>query len=85
MNQLPTSAIPGSPDRDDVPGELDIQATVANLTMAVEQMDAGMKMALDLLVQYDQRIRFLELAQRKADRRNVPVIVNSSGSPVRSN
>lgn len=59
----------------------DTEATVANLTAAMEQLDSGMKMALDLLVQYDKRLRALEIARRKAERKNA-VLVNSMGDPV---
>lgn len=64
------------------PAQTEDAVALQNLIGAVEQLDAGMKMALSLLADFDKRLRALELAQRKADRKNVPVIVNSQGHQV---
>jgi hypothetical protein len=55
-----------------------IEDICIHLMDAVEKMDQGLRMAIDVVHQQDKRIRALELAQRKADRKK-PVIVNQHG------
>lgn len=59
--------------------------SLESLMLLVEQMDRGMKLMIDVIAQYDYRLRALELAVRKLARKNVPAIVNQRGQPVRSN
>jgi hypothetical protein len=63
---------------DDVT-QASLRVTITALMDAVEQMDKGMKLVLDVLSQHDKRIRALELEMRKLTRKNLPVIVNQHG------
>lgn len=52
---------------------------VKALTATVEELDRGMKMMVGIIAEHDTRLRALELAVRKLERRNVPAIVNPRG------
>jgi hypothetical protein len=65
-----------------VDGEKSLLDTIANLTASFESLDQGLKLMIDALTQQDKRIRALELALRKAERKNVPVLVNQHGEKV---
>lgn len=73
---------PANRTQNDLPNRTDgddKDVAFANLLSSVEQLDAGMKTVCGLLADFDRRLRALEMAQRKADRKNVPVIVNAQG------
>ncbi len=59
-----------------------MEAIVSQLLDTVGHMDAGFKMMAGLIADIELRVRRLELAQRKVDRKNIPVIVNRLGQPV---
>lgn len=56
--------------------------TIEALIGAVEQLDQGVRLMTEVIGQQDKRIRALELAMRKLEKKNVPVIVNQHGQPV---
>lgn len=58
------------------------EPSIAQLLAMCEEMDRGMKLMVGVIAEQDKRIRHLELQERKAARRNVPVIVNQMGQPV---
>lgn len=60
------------------------EPSIAMLIATIEEMDRGIKMMIGVIAEQDRRIRYLELQERKAARRNVPVIVNQLGQPVKS-
>lgn len=57
----------------------DLREVVTSLLNTIAEMDVGMKALVEIIAKHDVQIRKLELAQRKADRKNVPVIVNQHG------
>lgn len=59
-----------------------IDDVVKTLIAAVEEMDRGLKIMVGLLTEHEGRVRKLELAQRKADRKMVAAIVNAQGERV---
>lgn len=61
-----------------------VEPSVAMLVATIEEMDRGIKLMIGVIAEQDKRIRYLELQERKAARRNVPVIVNKLGHPVQS-
>ncbi len=64
---------------------LPIEPSIPMLMATIEEMDRGMKLMIGVITDHDRRIRYLELQERKAARRNVPAIVNQLGQPVKSN
>lgn len=61
------------------------EPSIAMLMATIEEMDRGIKMMIAVIAEQDKRIRYLELQDRKAQRKNMPVIVNQLGQPVKSN
>lgn len=61
------------------------EPSIAMLLATIEEMDRGIKMMITVIAEQDKRIRYLELQERKAQRKNIPVIVNQLGQPVKSN
>lgn len=68
------------PLSDDPTSKEDDKATVANLVSAVENIDTGMKLMIDTLVDMEKRLRKLELGERKKDRKLA--ILNQNGERV---
>lgn len=62
-----------------------IEPSIAMLMATIEEMDRGIKMMIGVITEQDKRLRYLELQDRKAQRKNIPVIVNQLGQPVKSN
>lgn len=60
------------------------EPSIAMLMATIEEMDRGIKMMIAVIAEQDKRIRYLELQDRKAQRKNMPVIVNQLGQPVKS-
>lgn len=60
------------------------EPSIAMLVATIEEMDRGIKMMITVIAEQDKRIRYLELQERKAQRKNIPVIVNQLGQPVKS-
>ena len=56
--------------------------TLEVLIAAVEQLDQGVRLMTTVIGQQDKRIRALELAMRKLEKKNVPAIVNQLGERV---
>lgn len=65
---------------DDPTIKEDDKATVANLVSAVENIDTGMKLMIDTLVDMEKRLRKFELGERKKDRKLA--ILNQNGERV---
>lgn len=60
------------------------EPTTAMLMALIEEMDRGIKLMIGVIAEQDRRLRYLELQDRKAQRKNMPVIVNQLGQPVKS-
>jgi hypothetical protein len=58
------------------------EPSLAMLMATIEEMDRGIKLMIGVIAEQDKRIRYLELQERKAQRKNMPVIVNSAGRPL---
>lgn len=57
----------------------DLREIVQTLMTSLEAIEENIRVVLDILKEQDKQIRRLELARRKIERKNVPVIVDPQG------
>ena len=72
------NVVPLRPKADDEKPD----ATLEVLIDTVRQLDEGVRLMTTVIGQQDKRIRALELAMRKLEKKNVPAIVNQHGERV---
>lgn len=61
-----------------------VAPTLDAIVGQMEMMASNIAILIELATRMDTRVRALELSVRKTERRNVPVIVNQLGQPVKS-